>query len=276
MFHYTAHDPPHQEIEVLSLAQLVRDGSWRLGLAHDRPDHLLIWITRGQGVGLIDGARRGLGLHNALFIPARTLFSLDLNRQVFGHAVVIPERAAPSLPAALHHLRIRDAQAQADLTALFEAICREQAAYRPLRQAAMAAHVELMSIWLQRQVESGADRLPRPTAAQRLSRAYCARLVSHYASGASLTEHATFLNVTSAHLTRVCKTEIGKTASALLSERLLHAARRLLSDTDMPAKDVASHLGFGSAAYFTRFIQHHTQSSPIQLRRSARSRVQSG
>ena len=126
------------------------------------------------------------------------------------------------------------------------------------------------------EVVVGADSLPRLSAGQRLSRAYCARLVSHFASGASLTEHATFLNVTPAHLTRVCKTEIGKTASALLTERLLHAARRLLSDTDVPAKEVADHLGFGSAAYFTRFIQQHTQASPIQLRRRARARLQSG
>ncbi|WP_428925131.1 helix-turn-helix domain-containing protein [Marinibacterium sp. SX1] len=276
MHSYTAHDPPAPGIQALSLAQVMRDGAWRLDLAHDRPDHLLVWITRGQGVGLIDGSRRGLGLHNALFIPARTLFALDLNRQVFGQAVIIPEGIAPSMPAEIHHLRIRDVTAQAELTGFFEAIGREQGADRPLRQAAMAAHVELMSIWMRRQVEAGADSLPGGSAGQRLSRAYCRRLVSHFASGASLAEHATYLNVTPTHLTRVCKTEIGKTAGALLTERLLHAARRLLCDTDVPAKDIASQLGFGSAAYFTRFIQQHTHQSPIQLRRSTRIRHQSG
>ncbi|MAC80765.1 MAG: AraC family transcriptional regulator [Rhodobacteraceae bacterium] len=276
MLRYIAHDPPARAIEVMSLAQLMRDGAWRLELAHDRPDHLVIWITRGQGVGLIDGTRRGLGLHNALLIPARSLFALDLNRQVFGHAVVIPEGAAPSLPQDLHHLRIRDVTAQAELTGLFEAIGREQAGTRPLKQAAMAAHAELMSIWLRRQIDHGADSLPRPTSSHRLCRAYCTRLVSHFASGASLTEHATCLNVTPTHLTRVCKSEIGKTASALLAERLLHAARRLLADTDVPAKDIANHLGFGSAAYFTRFVQQHTQQSPIQLRRGSRTRLQPG
>ena len=276
MYQYTAHDPPARTVEALSLAQLMRDGSWRLDLAHDRPDHLLIWITRGQGVGLIDGARRGLGLHNALLIPARMLFALDLNRQVFGQAVVIPEGIAPSLPDSLHHLRIRDVSAQAELTALFEALGREQSGDRSMKQAAMAAHVELMSIWLHRKIEAGADSLPRDSAGHKLSRAYCRRLVSHFASGASLAEHAAFLNVTPTHLTRVCKAEIGKTAGALLTERLLHAARRLLTDTDAPAKDIAQHLGFGSAAYFTRFIQQHTRQSPIQLRRSTRTRHQPG
>ena len=82
--------------------------------------------------------------------------------------------------------------------------------------------------------------------------------------------------MTPTHLTRVCKSEIGKTASALLAERLLHASRRLLADTDVPAKDIADHLGFGSAAYFSRFVQQHTHQSPIQLRRSMRPQMHSG
>ncbi|MEM8732260.1 MAG: helix-turn-helix transcriptional regulator [Pseudomonadota bacterium] len=274
MHHYSAHDQPAAEIAALSLGQMMRDGAWRLELAHDRPDHLLIWITRGQGVGLIDGARRGLGLHNALFVPARHLFALDLGRQVFGQVLVIPDGVVPSLPETLCHLRIRDVAAQAELTGMFDALAREQSGGRMMRQMAMRAHADLMAVWLHRQVAQS-DARPRQSKAQRLTSRYCARLVTHFASGASLTEHATFLNVTPSHLTRVCKSEIGKTASTLLTERLLHAARRLLSDTDAPAKDIAQHLGFGSAAYFTRFIQQHTKTSPLQLRRKARSRAQS-
>lgn len=52
------------------------------------------------------------------------------------------------------------------------------------------------------------------------------------------------------------------TAADLLTGRLLHEARRLLSDTNVPAQDIARHLGFGSAAYFSRFIQKHTGKPP--------------
>lgn len=275
MLEYAADDPPANQIEVLSLGQLVRDGTWRIELAHDRPDHLFVWITRGQGIGLIDGARRGLGLHNAVFIPARHLFALDLGRQVFGQAVIIPPGAVPTLPDTVQHLRLRDTAAQAELTGLFDAIGREQSAARPHHDQAIGALVHLIAIWLRRQMDN-TPPAPRTPKAQALTRAYGARLVTHFASGASLAEHASFLNVTPTHLTRVCKSEIGKTAGALLTERQLHAARRMLADTNRSAKDIAQHLGFGSAAYFSRFIQYHTGSTPTGLRRRSKTTQVSG
>jgi AraC-like DNA-binding protein len=37
----------------------------------------------------------------------------------------------------------------------------------------------------------------------------------------------------------------------------------------MPIKDIASSLGFASAAYFTRAFQNHTGRTPSQFRRGA-------
>ena len=275
MLVHSTHDPPAAAIQVMTLGQLARSGDWRLKLVHDRPDHIFVWITRGQGVGIIDGARRGLGLNNAVFVPARHLMALDLGRQVYGQAIVIPPDSIPSLPDRPQHLRVRDVAAQAEMTGLFDAIGREQAAGRPLQQEAIDALVQLITIWMHRQI-GDMTAPPRPTKAQTLSRAFCARLVTHFASGASLTEHASILNVTTTHLTRVCKAEIGKPASAILAERQLHAARRLLTDTKVPAKDIARHLGFGSAAYFTRFVQQHTGHTPSHLRRQGHSGHLSG
>jgi AraC family transcriptional activator of pobA len=47
---------------------------------------------------------------------------------------------------------------------------------------------------------------------------------------------------------------------------VLHAARSLLLETDVTAQSIARFLGFGSAAYFTRFMQQHTGRSPSRLR----------
>lgn len=266
-----AYDPSETaEIRLVTLAQLTQAGAWQLELAHDRAETLLIWITRGQGVALVDGARRGIGTHNALFIPSRDLMALEILRNGFGQAVLLPAGTGLTLPETAQHLRIRDVTAQNELTVLFEALGREQNAARPLYRSAMLAYGELMAIWLRRHMTDADQPLAKPTAARRLARAYCARLVTDYASGASMAEHAEALGVTATHLTRVCRAETGKTAAALLTERLLHAARQLLTSTDVPVQDIARHLGFGSAAYFTRFIQQHTQKTPTALRRAAK------
>ncbi len=264
-------DPTEQaDISLVTLAQLSQAGQWQLSLAHDRGQHLLIWITRGQGVALLDGARRGIGVHNALFIPARHLWAIEPGRAGFGLALVIPGDTSLSLPQSPQHLRIRAVAGQAEITMLVEALGREQTGQRALCQGAMLAYAELAAIWLHRQMDDTTLPLPPDTAARRLSRAWCARLVTDYASPASMAEHAAALGVTPTHLTRVSRAETGRTAARLLSERQLHAAHRLLIATRVPGADIARHLGFGSAAYFTRFIKQHTGKTPSALRRNTR------
>ena len=252
------------EVRLSTLSQLAPAGSWQLELAHDREDHLLIWVTRGQGIVLLDGVRRGVGTHNALFVPARHLMALDLGRQGLAQVLLIPDGADLTLPDGVRHLRCREARAQSELTTLFEAMNREQSSDRPLKQSALDAYGQLAAIWLRRQL---ADHEPEPdTPSRRLMRAYFSRIATQYATGATLADHAAALGVTPTHLTRVCKAETGHTAAGLLTERVLHAARQLLRDSDQPVRNIAGALGFGSAAYFTRFIQHHCGHPPTALR----------
>ncbi len=259
---------------LLSLSQLSKGQDWRLALAHDREDALLIWTTRGQGRLLLDGQRRGVGTHNAIYIPARHLFSLDLGRQGVGQVVVFPAGTSLPLPSMPRLLRIREASAMTDLTVLLDAAGREQSKARALHNQALHAYGNLIAIWLQRQMAEEEHAPTRRSAAARITAAYCARITSHFHEAMSMADHAEELGVTPTHLSRVCKESTGKTAADLLTERVLHEARCLLVGTTVPAQDIARHLGFGSAAYFTRFMQHHTKSTPSELRRAGKSHAQ--
>ena len=254
------------EFRLLTLAQYTVTGNWRIALAHDAPHSTLFWVTRGQGLALLDGTRRGVGVHNAIFVPAGELFSLDLGRQAFGLALIIPDGAGTVLPGLVQHLRIRDSVVQTELTGLLDALSREQHNNLPLAQGAMAAYSELIAIWLRRQIFSEEHAEPADTAGRKLIRAYGRLLAKDFASGKNMADYARLLNVTPTHLSRVCKIETGRTAGHLLNERILHRAHELLIHTDAPIRNIAAHLGFGSAAYFTRFIGQHTGKSPRALR----------
>lgn len=263
-------DPtPPAGIRLVTLAQLAPLGRWQFELAHDRGDHLLLWITRGQGVALIDGARRGIGAHNALFVPARHLLALDPGRQAIGLALLIPPALAPRnppLPDRPHLLRIREAAAQADLAAQLEALGREQAGRQMLTDAALQARAALIAVWLGRQIVR-ADPPAPASAARRLTQAWCARLGATFASGQTMAAHAAALGVSPAHLSRCCRAETGRSAAALLDERRLHAARLLLARTDATVADIAGHLGFSGPQAFSRFVRRQTGHPPTALRR---------
>lgn len=256
-------------LKILTLSQLSMGQDWRLSLAHDRPEHLMIWVTRGQGRVLMDGQRRGVGTHNAIIIPSCHLFSLELGRQAIGQVVVIPQETDLLLPAIPRLLRIRDSVAMNELTGLIEAANREQAGGRPLCAQSMDAFGALISVWIQRQLALEEHVPKRRNAAARLCGAYCAHINAHFAAPMTMSDHAATLGVTPTHLSRACKAATGKTAADLLTERVLYEARSLLIATNVPAQDIARHLGFGSAAYFTRFMQHHTKATPTALRKAS-------
>jgi AraC family transcriptional activator of pobA len=272
------HDTPHAgaetapglPVQVASLAQLSQKGGWRLGLPHARPDALLIWITRGQGRARLEGRLRGLGAHNVIWLPPGTQFCIDAGPQTFGQVLRLQPGAARLLPDIAQHLRIRDVSFQGELNGFIEMIQREISLKQPLQDEALLAKFRLVEIWLRRmmlQVGEAEDRvhlaLPAaPNAAHRLVQRFARLLEQHLHAGWSMADYAAALEVTPTHLTRVCRDVAGRTAADLITARQLHEARRLLCDTGVPAQDIARHLGFGSAAYFSRFIQKHTGKPP--------------
>ncbi|WP_187430061.1 hypothetical protein ROLI_023460 [Roseobacter fucihabitans] len=257
-------------LSIMSLSQLSKGQDWRLSLAHDRAEHLVIWITRGQGRLLLDGQRFGVGTHNAIIIPSRALFALDLGRQGVGQAVVIPEATELTVPQVPRLLRIRDGNVMNELTTLIDAATREQISGKPLRAQSMDAYGALIAVWVHRQLALDEHAAERRRAGVRLCAAYCKRISTYFAEPMTMADHADALGVTPTHLTRACKAAMGKTAADLLTERILYEARCLLATTKVPAQDIARHLGFGSAAYFTRFMLHHTKATPTALRKASR------
>ncbi|WP_372837121.1 helix-turn-helix transcriptional regulator [Puniceibacterium confluentis] len=256
-----------RDIRCQSLIQYAQGAPWRLNHLHDLSRNLLIWITRGQGRVIVNGVRRGIGTHNALFLPAGTLFAIDLGPQGFAQVVESPAGLTGRLPQTPVHLRVRDSLAQAELTAEIEAMQREITRGRSLMQDALEAHVCLIAVWIARQQAEGSSDAPRDTAAQRLVRQFARQVVRDFRSDRPMAGYAAALEVTPTHLTRVCRDCCGKTAAEILTERRLYEARILLAAPAPAIQDVARALGFHSPAYFTRFIQTHTGQTPSALRK---------
>ncbi|MCZ7675912.1 MAG: helix-turn-helix domain-containing protein [Roseovarius sp.] len=263
--------------KVMSIAQWTGTGtSWRAELPHSRPEHALVWITRGQGRCLIEGVLRGLGVHTALCVPAGTLFALEMGKQGFGTVCAIPAGGPLLMPDQPTLLRIRDVLAQVELTGILEAMQREQTGARDFTDEAMTAHATLLTVWLRRAIIGHAEDPPEFSAAQRLTMAYAALVERDFTTGKPMADYARTLGVTPTHLTRACRTSAGMTASELLTRRIVHAVRDLLETTDHPANRIAAMLGFRSAAYFSRFVLQHTGLTPTALRNAGAAKGAGG
>lgn len=257
-----------QSYRVSSLGKLRMQEAWRLELLHSQPRHRLYWITRGQGRVTIEGITRGYGPNTAIFLPAGTQAALELPAQLQGLELCLPVIEMLSLPPAAFHLRVATMEAQASLTSHIEKTERELEAQAPAMDRALLGYALLISAWMARELSRGDGAVLREKA-HHLATVFAQAVEKSFRSGWGVADYAAKLGVTPTHLSRVCREATGRPAHALLNERIMSEARRLLRDTDMPGFEIAQSLGFSSAAYFTRAFQQAAGQTPSGFRAKA-------
>lgn len=256
-------------LRVVPIPRLVTANRWQMEGMRAQPEAVLLWITRGQGRITMGGTTRGYGAHNAVFIPAGVMHALEIGAQTQGVAVFFGQSSDVTLPHSAQHLRIRDAVPQAEVLGIIEQIQREMTSEKIGADRAARHYIGLLGVWLERQVDAASQDGAKPSAAKRLAARFSALLERDFRSGHGVGDYAEALGVTPTHLTRACRESCARSASDLLQDRRHYEACRLLTETEAPVKDVASTLGFTSAAYFTRAFHQRTGKTPSDFRKNA-------
>ncbi|MFN3641923.1 MAG: AraC family transcriptional regulator [Gemmobacter sp.] len=260
-------DPNLAALRLVAIPRLAAGGRWRTEAMRALSEPVLLWFTRGQGRITVAGLTRGYGPNTAAFIPAGLMHGFEVGSQVFGTAVFFGRTTTLPLPDRAHHLRVRENSAQVECNLALDAIARELASDRPARDRAAAAHLLLLSVWLERQVAAQTgDEAPHPPSARRLAARFAHLVEAEFRSGAGVADFAAALGVTPTHLTRVCRLTTGRAAKEILADRVIFEARRMLEETALPVQDIARTLGFRSAAYFTRSFHARTGTTPTAFR----------
>jgi AraC-like DNA-binding protein len=254
----------------LALASLTYGGSasrWRTEAMRSHATPRLIHITKGQGRITVAGLTNGYGPNNLIFVPAHTIYGLEVGPTVFGQILTLPQDT--DLPDAPFQLRLLDASPQKELQGYMEALESELQQGGDLRAA--NCHFGLLSIFIERQLAvrdpSTIDKR-RTSAAGRLVARYTHLIAQDYQQDKSVSDYAVALNVTPTHLTRVCQQTCERSALKLLNDRIHYEACTLLKETKTPVQDIAKRLGFKSAAYFTRSFQEKSGQTPSGFRRT--------
>ena len=254
---------------VMPLARMGNGGRWRTEAMRSYGAPVLLWFTRGQGRITVNGVTAGYGPHNCIYLPAGTMHGFEMSSQVSGTIVVFPQGCEDTLtlPDDAIHLRLRDVDKQMELSGLVDDLQREMEKGSSRAHRAMMCHAGLLSVWIERQLSDKKIEQSEITSTGRLVNAYTALVEQDFHSSKTVRDYAAELGVTPTHLSRVCNRACGRPASAILQDRIHYEARRLLTETHIPIKDIATSLGFASAAYFTRAFQKQTGSTPSSFRK---------
>ncbi|MNP46482.1 Arabinose operon regulatory protein [compost metagenome] len=91
---------------------------------------------------------------------------------------------------------------------------------------------------------------------------------SNYKEGCSLQVVAAYVHVTPNYLSNLFKRETGIAFSNYVSRLRVEKAKPLLSCTKMRMTDIAEHVGFDNASYFTTVFKQLTNLSPSEYRKA--------
>lgn len=264
--------PEHpKRLRILPISKLASAPKWQLETLRALREPVFYWFTAGQGRITLGGSTRGFHPHNAIFIPAGTMYGFQAMSRAQGVALHMGDPAGLDLPETPMHLRLRDAAQHGEVAQIIDAIQRELDGNKPFAERAARHQIGLLAIWLERQRSSLGDDSPRglssSNANERLTARYTALLEREFGSALNVSDYAQALGVTPTHLTRACRASCGRNALQLMQQRRLFEARRLLSETDMPVQNIARSLGFSTPGYFSRAFSASTGKAPSLYRK---------
>jgi len=262
---------PEMRVKITPLPNLVREGAWKTELLHSHQHHRLIWVTRGQGQMTFSASRRAYGPYQLICIPAHSPYSFEVRPANFGFVVDIPfidEFKIPPHPFSLKLSKVAEQRKCASLidTLQSELNLAKEYGFDDLSTLALSYQMGLFSVWLERTAREQDVWNTLYTPAQNIVLRYCKLLQTEMGNGKNVAGFAKLLRVTPTYLTRCCKNTLNRSAHEILNECVQHRARLLLATPKTPIKQIASDLGFTSAAYFTRSFQSMTGQTPSDYR----------
>lgn len=90
-------------------------------------------------------------------------------------------------------------------------------------------------------------------------------LEEYYTKEKSISYYADILDISSKHLNRITQTVVQKTATEVITERVILEAKRMLMYLDESLVDIAFRLGYEEYSYFVRVFRKSSGMTPTQF-----------
>jgi len=245
---------------------------WKFSPHRHHGLHQFFQIAAGGGVATIDGTESPLKPPVALLLPPLSVHGFVFDPGTEGWAVTVP---AVILGRVLLHAeqvlgrlgRPAVLPSDASVARLFDEIAEEFEGTGEGRAQSLRSLTGLLSVWFARAVTRARAGAPdRADARRALLRRFQELVEAGYRDRRPLSHYAGPLGVTVSHLSRVCRGVTGRSASALVQERVVLEAKRRLVYTSMSVSEIAYSLGFADPAHFTKFFANGTGETPSSFR----------
>ena len=255
-------------LHIETIAARSRPQGWLIKPHRHRELHQFLWIAAGSVVSRADGAEMALAAPAAIMTVPGEVHGFAFAPDTLGYVLSVPTigLAQGALvfggldrlrrPLALSGAALAGAEGLPALFAALDAEYRRDDAHRAAALLGLAALVALAFM----RCAAG-----RPAAAG-LVRRFRDLVEAEFFRARPLSFYARALGVTSAHLSRACRGALGRSALAVLHERVAVEAKRKLAYTPATIGAIAEDLGFVDPSHFTKFFKARTGTTPRAFR----------
>ncbi|MBY6049009.1 AraC family transcriptional regulator [Vannielia litorea] len=239
---------------------------------------VMLLLLAGRGTFISDEVEREVAGPCLIWAPTGWWTRISLAAGARGFLARLPERAlGRAMPTDALSAHVRQAVSRriflsdispkmiASVTTLFEKIDTELREAPPGSETVLHHCISLMLIDIWR--AAAPPRQSVEQAPHRISDSFLSLVELHMQNHWTIAEYASRIGISRDSLNTAVRGAIGVPPHAHIQRRLMEEAKALLVTTNLRVAEVGYRLGFGDAAYFTRFFKRHEQLAPAQFRR---------
>lgn len=246
---------------------------------HRHDFYVTVIFTKGTGIHEIDFQKYDVSEGSLFFLSPGQVHSWELSPDTEGYIFFFsqpyyemhyvnqklknfPFFNSPSFP--------RKLQLQSDelinMIRLFEAIGSEHESQNVMKQGFILSLISQIYIQSVREFSKDDEK----TSATSVSyfkhyQDFENLLEESFTSQKSISYYASQLNISAKHLNRITQTVMQKTASEIITERVILEAKRMLIYLDEGLVEIAFRLGYEEYSYFARMFRKNTGITPSQF-----------
>jgi AraC family transcriptional regulator, transcriptional activator of pobA len=254
---------------------------WKISPHLHRTLHQLIFVSRGRGVSLAEGATTEYSPPALIIVPAGTVHGFTFEPGTEGFVMSMTDdllRETSRRDADIGALFERSATLQlagealrrTDLTQGFRMLIRELTRALPGHSLALEGLLKMILANVLRLSTPAVESRDAASGRYRhIVMSFRRVIETAFRDGWSLADYAAALKVSQSRLRNACLSVTEQSPLQLVHARILLEAKRQLRYTSTSVSEVAYALGFDDPAYFTRFFSQRTGLAPRAFRSSS-------
>ena len=246
---------------------------------HRHDFYVTVIFTKGTGIHEIDFQKYDVSEGSLFFLSPGQVHSWELSPDTDGYIFFFsqpyyemhyvnqklknfPFFNSPSFPRKLQ----LQSEELVDMIRLFEAIQNENLSQNVMKQSFILSLITQIYIQSVREFSKDDEK----TSATSVSyfkhyQDFENLLEESFTFQKSISYYASQLNISAKHLNRITQTVMQKTASEIITERVILEAKRMLIYLDESLVEIAFRLGYEEYSYFARMFRKNSGITPSQF-----------